>query len=123
MDVYDQIIKADMQGSDVRPALQELAMRPPEDRYISRIVAALGFAFGDLDSRCIGFDLETLPIADLERIRKLLEIRAAQFCMLLRKFLERNRRNAFYPAPPSLPVQTRITCPKTSRTTMNRTRP
>ena len=87
MDIYDQIIKADMQGSVVRPALQELAMRPPEDRYISRIVAALGFAFGDLDSRCVGFDLETLPAIELERIRKLLKIRATQFCMLLREVL------------------------------------
>ena len=52
--------------------------------YVSRIFAALGFAFGDFDSVCVRFDIEFLPESELKHLAELAQIRAIPFCILIR---------------------------------------
>jgi hypothetical protein len=87
MQIYDEIIMATMQGLDPSETIQRLVAVPVEERYTSRIIAALGFAFGDFDSACVRIDLDTLPAAEVERMEALIEMRSAQFCILLREFV------------------------------------
>jgi len=86
MQIYDEIIMAAMQGRDSSEAIRRLAAVPVEERYTSRVIAALGFAFGDFDSVCIRLDLDTLPDAEIDRMAALLETTSAQFCILMREF-------------------------------------
>jgi hypothetical protein len=83
MQIYDEIIMTAMKGSDLSEAIQRLRAVPVEQRYISRIIAALGFVFGDFDGACVRLDLDTLPSDELDRITTLLHIMSAQFCMLV----------------------------------------
>ena len=93
MQIYDRILMAAMknQDSELAAAVRELAAVPIEERYISRILAALGFAFGDFDSACVRLDLETLPEAEWERVAQVLEMRTIQFCILLNTVLGEKR--------------------------------
>jgi hypothetical protein len=88
MKIYDRIIMWVMQdrASEVAAALRELEGVPVEQRYVSRVIGALAFAFGDFDSTCIKFDLLTLPSKDRDSMDEILEVRAAQFCLLAREF-------------------------------------
>jgi hypothetical protein len=88
MKIYDRIIMAAMQDhdSELSATLKELETVPIELRYVSRIIAALAFAFGDFDSACVKFDLLTLPGKEQDRMAGIVEARAAQFCILLREF-------------------------------------
>lgn len=83
MQIYDEIIMAAMKGLDTAEGIGRLKALPVEERYISRIIAALGFAFGDFDTACVRMDLDTLSANELDRIIKLLNMRSAQFCMLM----------------------------------------
>jgi hypothetical protein len=86
MAIYDRIIMAAMQNRpDLSAAIRELAAVPVEERYSSRLVSALGFAFGDFDSACVRFDVDTLPSAEIDRLEEQLEMRASQFCILMRE--------------------------------------
>ena len=87
MEIYDRIIMAAMQdSSDLSAAIRKLSAVPVEERYISRVIAALDFAFGDFDSACIKLDVDTLPMGEIDRLGKILETRSAQFCILMREF-------------------------------------
>jgi hypothetical protein len=88
MQIYDRILMAAMKNQDsaLAAAVRELSAVPVEERYISRIIAALGFAFGDFDSACVRLDLETLPDLEVERMAQLVEARTIQFCILSSTF-------------------------------------
>jgi hypothetical protein len=103
MQVYDRIIMAAMESSDfpdarLSTALRELSAVPVQDRYVSRVVAALGFAFGDFDSACIKLDLDTLPFSETDRLEGLMEQRSIQFWILMRTFFGSERAKALISA-------------------------
>ncbi len=93
MQIYDRILMAAQTNhdSELATAVRELAAVAVEERYISRIVAALGFAFGDFDSACVKLDLQTLPEEERERLAQLTATRAIQFCMLLSTLFGKER--------------------------------
>jgi hypothetical protein len=88
MAIYDRILMAAMQNRDeaLRAALRDLSAIPLSQRYVWGIISALGFAFGDFDSACIKLDLDTLPFKKTDKMREVIEFRAAQFCILMREF-------------------------------------
>lgn len=88
MEIYDRIIKAAMQGysPEFSAALRSLDALPFEQRYVWRVISALGVAFGDFDSACIRLDLDSLPGAQVDRMTEEMETRAVQFCILMREF-------------------------------------
>lgn len=86
MEVYDRFILAGMKGQDISSAIRAISMLPPEQRYVSRIISALGFAFADFDSVCIRIDLDTMPSTEIDRMKEVLETRTIQFCILVREF-------------------------------------
>jgi hypothetical protein len=88
MQVYDRILMAEITGrkQELLAGLRELESIPTAHRYISRIIAAFEFAFGDFDSACIRFDLMSLPTKEHDRINEALRFRVPQFCLLLREF-------------------------------------
>jgi hypothetical protein len=104
--IYDRIIMAAMQGQDPSAAIRELTAVPVEERYISRVIAALGFAFGDFDSACVRMDLDTLPPAEIERLTALLAGRSTQFCILMREFFGSEQMKAIISAAAEGPVET-----------------
>src|SRR5258708_619901 len=98
MQIYDRIITAVMHGQDPAASIRELTAVPVEERYISRVIAALGFAFGDFDSACVRMDLDTLLTAEIERLTGLLAGRSTQFCILMREFFGSEQMKAMISA-------------------------
>lgn len=88
MAIYDRILMAAMQDrdSELRAALRDLAAIPLSKRYVWRIFSALGFAFGDFDSACVKLDLDSLSFEKTDKMREVMEFRAAQFCILMATF-------------------------------------
>jgi len=87
MKIYDRILMAEItdRKQELLVGLKELENIPIAQRYISRIIAAFDFAFGDFDSACIRFDLMTLPAKERDRMDEAIRFRTTQFCIMLRE--------------------------------------
>jgi hypothetical protein len=87
MKPYLAILKAQMSGQDTGPYMAALAALPLEERYVWRVVAALKWAFCDLDTETAIADLHTLSEADLKKVVEPLSLRAIQFCMFVNSLI------------------------------------
>ena len=87
MQPYLELLKAEMQGHDITPQVEEIAALPLEKRYIWRVASALKWAFADLETVSVAVDLETLSPEDLGKVVELLRLRPMQFCMFLKALL------------------------------------
>jgi hypothetical protein len=85
---YLAYIECVLLGTDSKVALQKIRALPFEDRYTSRIVGALAFAFADFDSMCIEADkLITTPSERDVLLGSNFKLRPFQFCIFLRALL------------------------------------
>jgi hypothetical protein len=85
MEPYSRLIKAEVQKSDRKLHLEQIAHLPLERRYVWRITSALKWAFGDFDSGSVAADRETLAPEDLGKLVELVIVRRPiQFCLFLR---------------------------------------
>src|ERR1700674_2046187 len=87
MQPYLELLKAERQGHDNTPQVEEIAALPLEKRYIWRIASALKWGFADFDSVYIPVDRETLSAEDLGKVVELLRFRPMQLCMFLKALL------------------------------------
>jgi hypothetical protein len=87
MQPYLELLKAEMQGHDITPQVEEIAALPLEKRYIWRIASALKWGFADFDSVYVPVDRETLSPEDLGKVVELLRFRPMQLCMFLKALL------------------------------------
>jgi hypothetical protein len=84
MEPYLNYIVAAMQGTDVKPHLEELSKLPLEKRYVWRVASALKWGFADFDDVTVAADRETLNPEDMAKVLDLLKFRPIQFCMFLK---------------------------------------
>ena len=87
MQPYLELLKAEIQGHDITPHVEEIAQLPFEKRYIWRIASALKWGFADFDSVYVPVDRETLSAEDLGKVVDLLRFRPMQLCMFLKALL------------------------------------
>ena len=87
MQPYLELLKAEMQGHDITPQVEEIAALPLEKRYIWRIASALKWGFADFDSVYVPVDRETLSEEDLGKVLELLRFRPMQLCMFLKALI------------------------------------
>src|ERR1700693_1639811 len=87
MQPYLELLKAEIQGHDIAPQVEEIAALPLEKRYIWRIASALKWGFADFDSVYVPVDRETLSAEDLGKVVDLLRFRPMQLCMFLKALL------------------------------------
>jgi hypothetical protein len=80
---YVNYALAMMQGIDLDPAKQEIAVLPLEERYVWRVASALKWAFADMETLSVEVDRETIPPEDRKRVVELLKHRPLQFCLFL----------------------------------------
>jgi hypothetical protein len=81
---YLEVIMAEMQGLETAPALKVIAELPLEKRYVWRVASALKWAFADFDDETVSIDRQTLTPEDFAKVRDLLRLRPAQFCMFFK---------------------------------------
>src|SRR6202140_5119859 len=87
MQPYLELLKAEIQGHDITPHVEEIAQLPLEKRYIWRIASALKWGFADFDSVYVPIDRETLSEEDLRKVLELLRFRPMQLCMFLKALI------------------------------------
>src|ERR1700719_447249 len=87
MQPYLELLKAEIQGHDITPHVEEIAQLPLEKRYIWRIASALKWGFADFDSVYVPVDRETLSEDDLGKVLELLRFRPMQLCMFLKALI------------------------------------
>jgi hypothetical protein len=87
MQPYLELLKAEIQGHDITPKVEEIAALPLEKRYVWRIASALKWGFADFDSVYVPVDRETLSAEDLGKVVELLRFRTMQLCMFLKALL------------------------------------
>jgi len=87
MQHYLELLKAEIQGRDITPQVEEIAALALEKRYIWRIASALKWGFADFDSVYVPVDRETLSAEDLGKVVDLLRFRPMQLCMFLKALL------------------------------------
>ena len=84
MEPYLNYIVAAMQGTDVKPHLEELSKLPLEKRYVWRVASALKWGFADFDDVTVAADRDTMNPEDMAKVMDLLKFRPIQFCMFLK---------------------------------------
>lgn len=80
---YMRLALAVASGEKIRPALEEIAALPLEQRYVWRVASALKWAFADLDMMSVGADRRTLSPEHDQKLSDLLRVRPVQFCLYL----------------------------------------
>src|SRR5438876_488661 len=81
MQPYLRYLEALVLGSDVTPAMKEIARLPLEKRYVWRVASALKWGFADFDIGTVAVDRKTLSPEDSAKLMALLKSRPIQFCM------------------------------------------
>jgi len=83
MEPYLNLAMAIVGGKDTGPAMEELAARTLEKRYVWRVASALKWAFADFDTESVAADRKTMSAEDRRRLIELLAHRPLQFCLFL----------------------------------------
>lgn len=94
MKPYLALLQARIQNNRAatESAVAALANLQIEDRYLWRVVSALKWAFADFDSASIGADMVTMESEDDRgRVAELIQLRPAQFCLLMKAILGSER--------------------------------
>lgn len=83
MQPYVKLAAAVMDHKTVRPAVEEIAALPLEERYTWRVASALKWAFAAFENLNVVADRRALGQEDLDKLVELLRIRPLQFCLFL----------------------------------------
>lgn len=83
MQPYLKVAAAVMGHKDPRPAVEEIAALPLEQRYTWRVASALKWAFADFENLNVVADRRTLGQDDLDKLVDLIKLRPLQFCLFL----------------------------------------
>jgi len=81
---YLNLALAQVRHSGIDDAMQEIRSLPLEQRYVWRIAPALKWAFADCDDASAEADRRTMVPDDFEKIKQLVHLRPAQFCIILK---------------------------------------
>ena len=84
MELYLEVLKAEISGRDTGPALAALAALPLEQRYVWRVISALKWGLCDLDTESVAADVETLSEQELKTVAEPLALRAMQLSLFIK---------------------------------------
>jgi len=87
MQPYIRLAEAVFNEQETTGALAAISKLPLEKRYIWRVVSALKWALCDFDSVSVKADRATLSEEEMSKVRALLQLRPAQFCLFLKALL------------------------------------
>jgi len=84
MELYLEVLKAEISGRDTGPALAALAALPLEQRYVWRVISALKWGLCDLDTESVAANVETLSEQELKTVAEPLALRAMQLSLFIK---------------------------------------
>jgi len=84
MKPYLNLVMSTVRQRNVDEAMQQIRALPLEDRYVWRVASAMKWAFADCDGESAEADRDTMSPVELAKVRELLSLRPAQFCIILK---------------------------------------